>query len=87
VTTLLGVTGRDDEATSLARVLILSTESRHHQPVPIEFQGYAIESGVVAAPGAAGAVLGGGGGGALAAQSVRGAAHGAHAGDRSQPPA
>ena len=28
---LLGVTGRDDEATSLARVLILSTESRHHQ--------------------------------------------------------
>jgi hypothetical protein len=30
VTFLLGVAGRDDEATSLARVLILSTESRHH---------------------------------------------------------
>ena len=31
VTSSLGVAGRDGEATSLARVLILSTESRHHQ--------------------------------------------------------
>jgi hypothetical protein len=30
---LVGVTGRDDEATSLARVLILSNESRHHHKV------------------------------------------------------